>query len=99
MGVRPCRRLAQPDQTVRCEQQRVLGIEERLTAHRIRRDDLARLRERLLEPRFAVQRRSRLEVPPPPGDIGARLLQFVSRAPQRRNGGAAHKDTIYGQPE
>lgn len=23
---------------------------------------------------------------------------FVSRAPQRRNGGAAHKDTIYGQP-
>ena len=24
---------------------------------------------------------------------------FVSRSPQRRNGGAAHKDTIYGQPE
>lgn len=24
---------------------------------------------------------------------------FVSRAPQRRNRGAAHKDTIYGQPE
>jgi CRISPR-associated endonuclease Csn1 len=24
---------------------------------------------------------------------------FVSRAPQRRSGGAAHKDTIYGQPE
>ena len=24
---------------------------------------------------------------------------FVSRAPQRRNGGAAHKDTIYGHPE
>lgn len=24
---------------------------------------------------------------------------FVSRAPQRRNGGAAHKDTIYGKPE
>jgi CRISPR-associated endonuclease Csn1 len=24
---------------------------------------------------------------------------FVSRAAQRRNGGAAHKDTIYGQPE
>lgn len=24
---------------------------------------------------------------------------FVSRAPQRRNGGAAHKDTIYAQPE
>ena len=24
---------------------------------------------------------------------------FVSRAPQRRNGGSAHKDTIYGQPE
>ncbi len=23
---------------------------------------------------------------------------FVSRAPQRRNGGAAHKDTVYGQP-
>ena len=24
---------------------------------------------------------------------------FVSRAPQRRNSGAAHKDTIYAQPE
>lgn len=24
---------------------------------------------------------------------------FVSRAPQRRNSGAAHKDTVYGQPE
>jgi len=24
---------------------------------------------------------------------------FVSRAPQRRNGGAAHKDTVYGQPQ
>ena len=24
---------------------------------------------------------------------------FVSRAPQRKNSGAAHKDTIYGQPE
>lgn len=24
---------------------------------------------------------------------------FVSRAPQRRNGGAAHKDTVYAQPE
>lgn len=24
---------------------------------------------------------------------------FVSRAPQRRNRGAAHKDTVYGQPE
>lgn len=24
---------------------------------------------------------------------------FVSRAPQRRNGGAAHKDTIYAQPD
>lgn len=24
---------------------------------------------------------------------------FISRAPQRRNSGAAHKDTIYGQPE
>ena len=24
---------------------------------------------------------------------------FVSRAPQRRNGGAAHKDTIYAQPQ
>ncbi len=24
---------------------------------------------------------------------------FVSRAPQRRNGGAAHKETIYGQPD
>ncbi len=32
-------------------------------------------------------------------EITALKSLFVSRAPQRRNGGAAHKDTIYGQPE
>lgn len=30
--------------------------------------------------------------------LGAARPLFVSRAPQRRNGGAAHKETIYGQP-
>ncbi|MER2537925.1 MAG: type II CRISPR RNA-guided endonuclease Cas9, partial [Azonexus sp.] len=32
-------------------------------------------------------------------ELAALKPMFVSRAPQRRNGGAAHKDTIYGQPE
>lgn len=34
-------------------------------------------------------------------DEAVRALKplFVSRAPQRRNGGAAHKDTVYAQPE
>ena len=32
-------------------------------------------------------------------ELAALKPLFVSRAPQRRNGGAAHKDTIYGQPE
>jgi CRISPR-associated endonuclease Csn1 len=35
-----------------------------------------------------------------PGEALADLKPlFVSRAPQRRNSGAAHKDTVYGQPE
>ena len=34
----------------------------------------------------------------PPEAITAAKPLFVSRAPQRRNGGAAHKDTIYAQP-
>jgi CRISPR-associated endonuclease Csn1 len=34
-----------------------------------------------------------------PTELDALKPLFVSRAPQRRNGGAAHKDTIYGQPE
>lgn len=35
-----------------------------------------------------------------PDDAMAALRPlFVSRAPQRRNSGAAHKDTVYGQPE
>lgn len=34
----------------------------------------------------------------PPGALEAVRPLFVSRAPQRRNGGAAHKDTIYAQP-
>jgi CRISPR-associated endonuclease Csn1 len=35
----------------------------------------------------------------PPEALEALGPLFVSRAPQRRNSGAAHKDTIYGQPE
>ena len=35
----------------------------------------------------------------PPEALEALRPLFVSRAPQRRNGGAAHKDTIYAQPE
>ena len=35
----------------------------------------------------------------PPEALESLRPLFVSRAPQRRNGGAAHKDTIYGQPE
>jgi CRISPR-associated endonuclease Csn1 len=32
-------------------------------------------------------------------DLDTLRTLFVSRAPQRRNGGAVHKDTIYAQPE
>jgi len=35
----------------------------------------------------------------PPQALDALRPLFVSRAPQRRNSGAAHKGTIYGQPE
>ncbi len=35
----------------------------------------------------------------PPEALQALRPLFVSRAPQRRNGGAAHKETIYAQPE
>lgn len=35
----------------------------------------------------------------PPEALQALRPLFVSRAPQRRNGGAAHKDTIYAQPK
>lgn len=35
----------------------------------------------------------------PPESLASVRPLFVSRAPQRRNGGAAHKDTIYAQPE
>ncbi len=35
----------------------------------------------------------------PPEALAAVKPLFVSRAPQRRNCGAAHKDTIYAQPE
>lgn len=35
----------------------------------------------------------------PPEALATARPLFVSRAPQRRNGGAAHKDTIYAQPE
>lgn len=35
----------------------------------------------------------------PPEALESLRPLFVSRAPQRRNGGAAHKDTIYAQPQ
>ena len=35
----------------------------------------------------------------PPEALASIRPLFVSRAPQRRNGGAAHKDTIYAQPK
>ncbi|MCX7628283.1 MAG: type II CRISPR RNA-guided endonuclease Cas9, partial [Methylophilaceae bacterium] len=35
----------------------------------------------------------------PPQALDELRPLFVSRAPQRRNGGAAHKETIYAQPE
>lgn len=35
----------------------------------------------------------------PPEALESLRPLFVSRAPQRRSGGAAHKDTIYAQPE
>lgn len=35
----------------------------------------------------------------PPEALETLKPLFVSRAPQRRNGGAAHKDTIYAQPD
>ena len=35
----------------------------------------------------------------PPEALAALRPLFVSRAPQRRNGGAAHKETIYAQPK
>jgi CRISPR-associated endonuclease Csn1 len=35
----------------------------------------------------------------PPEELEGLRTLFVSRAPQRRNGGAAHKETIYAQPE
>ena len=35
----------------------------------------------------------------PPEALEALRPLFVSRAPQRRNSGAAHKDTVYAQPE
>lgn len=35
----------------------------------------------------------------PPSALDALRPLFVSRAPQRRNSGAAHKETIYAQPE
>lgn len=33
------------------------------------------------------------------GDLNGLRTLFVSRAPQRRNGGAVHKETIYAQPQ
>ena len=49
----------------------------------------------------AAEMRSRLEIfgTYPEGTLAELRPLFVSRAPQRRNGGAAHKDTIYAQPE
>lgn len=49
-------------------------------------------------PALLSEEMSRLGTYPPEALATLRPL-FVSRAPQRRNSGAAHKDTIYGQPE
>lgn len=51
-------------------------------------DDLAALRE-------DIQRLGTYSAE----DLNALRTLFVSRAPQRRNGGAVHKETIYAQPE
>lgn len=55
---------------------------------RLKIDDLAWLRDEM----------ALLGTYPPDALAGLKPI-FVSRAPQRRNGGAAHKDTIYAQPE
>ncbi len=55
---------------------------------RLKIDDLALLRTEM----------ERLGTYPPEALEGLHPL-FVSRAPQRRNSGAAHKETIYAQPE
>jgi CRISPR-associated endonuclease Csn1 len=51
-------------------------------------DDAAKLREEM-------ERLGRYS----PEELNALRPVFVSRAPQRKNNGAAHKDTIYGQTE
>lgn len=55
---------------------------------RLKLDDPAKLREEMQ--RLGTYPEEALEAVKP---------LFVSRAPQRRNSGAAHKDTIYAQPE
>lgn len=55
---------------------------------RLSTDDLAALRE-------DIQRLGTYSAE----DLNKLRTVFVSRAPQRRNGGAVHKDTIYAQPE
>lgn len=56
--------------------------------HRLKTDNAVALREEM----------ARLGTYPPEALNKLQPL-FVSRAPQRRNQGAVHKDTIYGQPE
>ncbi|MDR2260393.1 MAG: type II CRISPR RNA-guided endonuclease Cas9 [Azoarcus sp.] len=55
---------------------------------RLKMDDMGKLREEM--ERLATYSVEELDALRP---------LFVSRAPQRRTGGAAHKDTIYGQPK
>jgi CRISPR-associated endonuclease Csn1 len=55
---------------------------------RLKTDDLAALREDMRRLGSYSE-----------ADLQALRTLFVSRAPQRRNGGAVHKDTIYAQPE
>jgi CRISPR-associated endonuclease Csn1 len=55
---------------------------------RLKIDDVAQLRNEI--ERFGTYSATELDALRP---------VFVSRAPQRRNGGAVHKDTIYGQSE
>ena len=56
--------------------------------HRLKIDDPKKLREKMAE--FGTYSAN---------ELGILRPIFVSRAPQRRNGGAAHKETVYAQPE
>jgi CRISPR-associated endonuclease Csn1 len=60
--------------------------------------DEVKLRLNVDDPALLRSEMERFDTYPPEALKTLRPL-FVSRAPQRRNSGAAHKDTIYAQPE